>query len=456
MIFAILGAVMAMEPLEAAAAFSAKALCSGVFVSHRAPEEVTAVDILADRSAAFSQVTQKIDYQERSVTSSYGDVITRKAVYREGLGCTLVIGASEATLRAQSAPVPASRPARSRPWPQGEAAPARLPAGVDGRRLAEVVDAAFNEPDPDRLRRTRAVIVVRKGRIIAERYAPGITADTPLLGNSMTKSTVNALVGVLVGQGKLALTDSGLAPEWRRDPEDPRRAITLDHLLRMSSGLRWGEATGVPVTDNGKMLLTTGDMAAMAAEQPLEAPPGTKWRYSSATTNIMSRVLKERSGGSLADYHALPRRALFDPLRMRSAVIETDASGTFVGSTSMYASARDWARLGLLYLQDGVWEGRRILPKGWVRYSQTAAPASPRGLYGAQFWREIPGSYRQQGPGRPQLPSDMYSMVGNAGQFVTIIPSSDLVIVRMGWGLKDNVWDQETFVHDIVQASGGG
>lgn len=456
MMLAALAAASAIstQPLEAAAAFSAKALCSGVFVSHRDPEAVGSVDLRADRSAAYSQVTQTIDHNERSVTSSYGDLLSRKAIYRDGLGCVLVIGASEASLRAQAAPRPAPKAAGSALWPQGGKAMKRPPKEVDARGLSDALDAAFQEPDPDRLRRTRAVVVVYRGRIIAERYAPGISPDTPLLGNSMSKSMTNALVGVLVGKGKLALADTDLAPEWRRDPQDPRRHISLDHLLRMSSGLRWGEATGSPVTDNGRMLLTTGDMAAMAADQPLEAAPGTKWQYSSATTNIIARLIKERHGGSLADYHALPRRAVFDPLGMKSAVFEADASGTLVGSTSMYASARDWARLGLLYLRDGVWDGRRILPASWVAYSTAPAPAALRGQYGAQFWREIPGSYRSDGPERPKLPADMYSMVGHAGQFVTIVPSSDLVIVRMGWGLKDDAWDHERFVKSILDAVG--
>jgi hypothetical protein len=182
----------------------------------------------------------------------------------------------------------------------------------------------------------------------------------------MTKSVTNALVGILVGQGKLSVDEPAPVPEWS-GPDDPRGAITLDQMLRMSSGLEFGEIYEDPRSDVCLMLFSVRDAAAYAADKPLETGPGGKWYYSSGTTNIISRIVRDSVGGTQADYFAFPRRALFDRIGMRSAIIEPDPSGTFVGSSYMYATARDWARFGLLYLQDGVWEGERILPEGQQR-----------------------------------------------------------------------------------------
>lgn len=251
-----------------------------------------------------------------------------------------------------------------------------LPTGVDKVKLAEAMDKAFSEPDPKKPRRTRAVVVVYDGRIIAERYAPGFSQSTPLLGWSMTKSVTNALIGILVGQGRLLIQEPAPVPEWS-GADDPRGAITLDQLLRMSSGLKFIEEY-TKNSDATCMLFGTHDTAAYAASQPLETEPDSKWSYSSGTANILSRLVRHTIGGTSADYFAFPRRALFNRIGMRSAIMEPDASGTFVGSSFMYATVRDWARFGLLYLQDGVWEGTQILPEGWVDYSRRPTPKAPR------------------------------------------------------------------------------
>jgi len=273
----------------------------------------------------------------------------------------------------------------------------------------------------------------------------------PLIGWSMTKSVINALTGILVGQGKLSLEDRALLPEWR-GPGDPRAHITLDQLLRMSSGLKFAEDYANPLEDVIFMLLGTDDVAAYAANKPLEAEPGTKWYYSSGTTNIIARIMRDAIGGTDADYFAFPRRALFDPMGMHSAIIEPDASGTFVGSSLMYATARDWARFGLLYLQDGVWEGERILPEGWVKYTLTPAPRAPLGEYGAHFWLKVPPPFKSSVSGMPSLPVDTYFAAGHEGQFVTIIPSRKLVVVRLGLSRLKGAWDQEWFIAQILEA----
>lgn len=207
----------------------------------------------------------------------------------------------------------------------------------------------------------------------------------------MTKSVTNALVGILIGQRRLSLDATRLLPEWRASG-DPRGAIAIDHLLRMSSGLRFDEVMASPRSDVMRMLFQRGDAAGFAAAKPLAHAPGTRWQYSSATTNILARVMRHALQDDEA-YLAFPRRALFEPIGMASAVMETDAAGTFIGSSYMHATARDWARFGQLYLQDGVWAGTRVLPDGWVAYTTTPALADDAGRYGAHVWLHVPGEY---------------------------------------------------------------
>ncbi|MGA1875399.1 MAG: serine hydrolase domain-containing protein [bacterium] len=292
------------------------------------------------------------------------------------------------------------------------------------------------------------MVIAHKGSIVAERYAPGFNKDTPLLGWSMTKSVINALVGILVKEDRLSLNSPLPVPEWQEE-SDPRRRITLDHLLHMSSGLRFHEEYDNPLADVTYMLLRVPDMASYAARKPLEAEPGTQFSYSSGTTNIISRLIQQvlRDGNSI-DF---PRRALFQRLGMDSAVIEQDASGTFVGASFMYATARDWAKFGQMYLQDGLWAGRRILPEGWVRYATTPAPLSPDKQYGAHFWLKIPKEYRNGDEGK-LIPADSFHAIGHEGQFISIIPSRELVIVRLGLTRYPSAWQHDTFIELVVQA----
>jgi CubicO group peptidase (beta-lactamase class C family) len=264
----------------------------------------------------------------------------------------------------------------------------------------------------------------------------------------MTKSVVNALVGVLVKQGKVSLSDSVPIPEWKR-ASDPRRRITLEQLLHMTSGLQFDEDYGNPLSDVTTMLFGVPDAAAYAAAKPLEAEPGARWSYSSGTTNIIAYAIRQIVGDS--DYLEFPRRALFDRLSMTSAVMETDASGTFVGSSFMYATARDWARFGLLYLHDGVWLGERILPEGWVAFTRAPAPATLDRQYGAHFWLRIPEEYRC-GNGSRRLPADAFHANGYEGQFVTVIPSRELVLVRLGLTRYPCAWDHQVFVDLVLRA----
>ena len=434
------------------AGYTAKILCSAVFVSRRDPAAVRRQDL-----ARFGYFDTEIDRERRTVTAALYGFAARRAVFRDGLGCTLAIGKSVEEIRAQETGDLTPRPAhdRSEPWPLGDGAPAgRLPAGVDVRKLAAAVDDAFAEPDPRRMRRTRAVVVVYRGHIVAEQYAAGISPDTPLAGWSMTKSVTNALVGIMVARGKLAVGERAPVAEWT-GRGDGRGAITLDQLLRMSSGLEFGEEYVNPLADAPIMLFGTGDVAAYAIGKPLEASPDEKWYYSSGTTNIIARIIRDAVGGRLADSLAFPRRALFDAIDMRSAVMEPDASGTFVASSFMYASARDWARFGLLYLQDGVWAGERILPEGWVQYTVTPTPKAPLGRYGAHFWLNAGEAGNPARRWLPRVPRDAYSASGFEGQYVTVIPSWQLVIVRLGLTRVEGAWDHDAFIAGILEAIGG-
>jgi len=433
-----------------ATGYDAKIMCSGVFVSGRAPEDVEKNDLLITR---IMPVKLRVDLEKREVTATVFGGHENRAVYREGLGCTLVVDVPDGELAAQAkaAPPPASSLPHDSPWPRGEAVDLdKLPPDVDRAMLDSALKYAFEDGKRRHKLGTRAVVVVYKGRIIAERYASGFTKDTPLIGWSMTKSVTNALVGILVKQGKLDIYAPAPVPQWRSSG-DTRAEITLDQLLRMSGGLDWAEASLNP--DIVQMMYNESDMAAFAASMPLAHSPDTHWSYSSGTTNIVSGIIRRAVGDSDAEYFSFPYRKLFGKLGMTSAVLEPDASGTFVGSSYLYATARDWARFGQLYLRDGVWNGERILPEGWVAYSVTPTPRAPQGGYGAQFWLNAGSPDDPTDRWMPDLPTDIYSARGLDGQFVTVIPSHDLVVVRLGLTLNYmKKWDHQLFLKHIIDA----
>ena len=431
--------------------YKAKILCSGIFVSHREPQSLLSEDLSYPPELGITNA--KINYEDQSVTASVYGLMKRQAVYREGLGCTLLSGLTKDEVLSQPSAVPLllSENPESVPWPTGDKIiPSEIPPNVDRQLIRQALDRAFSEPDPQRLRRTRAVVIVYDGYLVAERYSPGISKDTPLIGWSMTKSVTSALVGILVGQGKLSIEEPAPVPEWK-EPDDPRRAITLDHLLRMSSGLKFiEEYEDNPASDVNIMLFLRPDAAAYAASMPVEVSPDEKWSYSSGTTNIISRIIRHTVGNQ-KDYAAFPRKALFNRIGMRSAIMEMDASGTYVGSSFMYATARDWARFGLLYLQDGIWQGERILPEGWVKYSTTPTPRAPKGRYGAHFWLNRGDSENPEDRPFPQLPTDLFLAWGFQEQQTVILPSHKLVVVRLGM-THQGLWGLESFVTDVLKA----
>jgi CubicO group peptidase (beta-lactamase class C family) len=402
--------------------YKAKALASALFVSGLDPDPERAPEIADEAYRLMRLFRARVDREKKTVTVSCLGFQPRTARYRPGLGATLT--ESELSAEAFEAPAPAAELTLK-----------------EAPELSPVIDAAFTDRGP-RLRRTRAVVVVRDGVVVGERYAPGISAKTPLNGWSMTKSVMGALVGTLVKAGALSLDDRKLLTEWS-GPGDPRGEISLEDLLRMRSGLRFSEVYSDPLSDVTRMLFDGPDAAGFAASRPLEAPPGTFWKYSSGTTNILSLIARRAVGET--GYPAWPRRALFGPLGMASAVFEPDAAGTFVGSSFLFATARDWARFGMLYANGAA----PLLPEGWVRFGAAPTPQSPEGRYGAHWWLKLP---KELGGQAPAIPADAFHALGHEGQCLTVIPSRGLVVVRLGLSIDIKAWDHAAFLSDILAA----
>ena len=422
------------------AAYKAKVLCSIVFGTGRTVDPNRAPEVAADSYFLMRLFRVRIDPDRRRVTASFFGRSPRSATFRPGLGATLMpTGEADVLLDASGL---ADCHQASRVLPPG--------FGDTPTNLNRLLDVAFSEPNPRRLRRTRAIIVMRNGHLVAERYAPGFDSDVRFPGWSMTKSVLSALVGTLVGEGRISLDDRALLPGWQ--PPDPRANITVEDLLRMRSGLRFSEVYSDLSSDVIEMLFNRSDTAHYAARQPLVASPGTTWSYASGTTNILSAIARRLVGDP--DYLGWPRRALFDPIGMTSAILEPDASGTFVGSSFMFANARDWARFGQLYLDDGVCDGQRILPDGWVQFSTSPTPQSD-GAYGAHWWLKLQPEMGGGTPAAARIPADTFFALGHEGQTLTVIPSLQLVVVRLGLAIYVDAWNHAAFVADLVHALTG-
>ena len=408
--------------------YAAKNLASAVFVSGREPADVEALDL----HFSFIKFTRnRVDYENHTVTSRF---LWSKstALYRDGYGVTLLRGRKAMErLKAQAFPLP---PEASDPEPlaPGDSAVA---ARLEPVAKALVDDHAYNGTP-------FAFIVLHDGAIVAERYRQGITADTRLLSWSMGKSFTNALVGLMAGDGLVDIHAPMDIPEWQGDG---RAAITLSDLMQMQSGLEWNENYGNR-SDVNLMLHREEDMGLFALSKPLMAKPGTHWYYSSGSTNIVMRYLRGKFASDAA-FLAYLRSRLFEPLGIRNACFEPDMSGTPVGSSYLYVTARDYARFGQLYLDDGLAGPARILPEGWVDYTRTPASAS-QGGYGAFFWLNRNRTC-------PDAPADMFSCQGHDGQEIYIIPSKKLVVVVLGYSPKpDRVIDFNALLRDIIAQLG--
>jgi CubicO group peptidase (beta-lactamase class C family) len=425
------GARWVWTGLHVGAGYAAHVTCS---LAHLSRYERAAIDpYVAAEVAPLGSALDVAVTAEGAEASVLGGLVRVRAVLRPGLGCTLLPdGSAPADFAPEvaEAPRPALDPARA--WPDGAGGPAAPPPAA----LMRALERAFEEPGPPRpLRQTKAVLVARDGRLVAERYAEGVDPDAALLSWSMAKSVTMALVGALVLDGRLDVHAPAPVPEWRA-PGDPRGAITLDALLRQSSGLAFDETYGA-VNDVSRMLFTESDTGAFAARFALAAPIDSVWSYSSGTSNLVARIVRDAFGGDGGAMLRFARERLFDAAGMTSAVFEPDAAGSFIGSSFAFMTARDWARFGELFRQDGVWNGRRLLPEGWVRYATTPTPWAPLGQYGAHWWLNAgePGAPERRP--WPPMPAEAYAARGHSGQWVVVVPSARLVVVRLGLTLPD-------------------
>jgi CubicO group peptidase (beta-lactamase class C family) len=420
------------EPIDHHAAGYAKIMCSAVFITGLDPE--FAAQNVGGFTAPFDQRPKLgkplIDRVKKTVTVAVPGRALRMAVYTGDQGCVaLPIG--ETSLSFRPVRVPSKLPdAATQPWPMGDAPDKEPlpPRGIDLANVKRAVDAAFDPPAG----MTAAFVVTWKGHIVGERYGEGIQRSTPLEGWSMGKSVTATLMGVLLRQGAYQLTQPAPVPEWQ-SPGDPRAKIRIVDLLHMSSGLRIRAPQDPDYDPAGTypdhVYLYTGTVNSFryAATRPLQWPPNAVGRYHNTDPVLINYLIRRAVEKRGEEYLSFPRRALFDKLGMRTMVVETDPFGNFLLQGYELACARDWARLGNLYLQDGVWNGERILPEGWSKFVATLAPAweaDKRPIYGAFFWLNGDGGY--------PVPKGTYYMAGAGGQWTMIIPSHDLVVVRLG------------------------
>ena len=406
--------------IQVAAGYSAKIICSNVFLARRDPAEVLKIDVQAPGHPILGLISQSVDEQAKTVRARLlGAFGGGTAAYREGAGCAAVPDGDLAAAALPPVPAPAAVTGTGL-WPEGnDVAPSQDPAVA-----AILDDPAMAGPG------MRAVVVVKNGRIVGERYGEGFSAETPLLGWSMTKTVTAAIIGTVIGDGKLALDRTGLFEAWKADG---RNAIKLSDLMSMSSGLEFNEDYG-DVTDVTRMLYLEPDMAAFAAAKPLKDEIGKVFSYSSGTTVMLSRIWQDAVGDK-ATALAWPRAHLFDKIGMASTVLEADARGTFAGSSYLYATGRDWARFGQLLLQDGVWNGQPVLPPGYAAWMRQPSDAAPNEYARGQMWLNGPSAGTPEGQDPDagfDLPADAAWALGHDGQSMAIIPSKQLIVVRLG------------------------
>jgi CubicO group peptidase (beta-lactamase class C family) len=419
------------KPPEYASSFAAKEICSRVFVAKRDPapivNDLRGISVIAP-GFAIDLADIRIDREQQMVTVHQPGYPARSAVRAEDNGC-VILPAYDGRLRFKPRRIPWTGPPASAPWPVGE----RVWQGksrIDRLLLDAALEAYIRRPG------TRAVVVVHKGELVGESYAPGFGPFTQQRSWSTAKSLTASLAGLLVDQGKLHLDERPpLLHEWDRDQ---RRKITLRQLLNMSSGLKQNQFEGTersletftPQNQHAFIYFDGFDTYADALKAPLEVPPGTRWQYRNANVLSVAAAMRRVLALDHQDFSTWAQRNLLEPLGMRHTTLETDPNGQFIASGTAFTTARDLARLGLLYRQNGRWEGRQFLSEGWVRFVRAPAPTAPH--YGGFWWI----NYKRQA--FSSLPEDTFYASGAFGQNVLVVPSYDLVIARMGWNVPDD------------------
>ncbi len=428
-------------------------MCNGLFTSERSVEQVFDQELKYTRygEGAAREGEYEVDWDRKAVAIGLpGEVPSMRAAFREGIGC-VSMAPDQTFADIDELPVidmpPVPGDAATIPWPMGDLVEVGgVPAGVDATALQAASDWAFDRPTPQQV--TLSMMVVHKGKILHERYAPGVEIGTRTRTWSTAKSIAVSLIGMLADEGRMSL-DAPLGFEWfprARSPEtDPRNKITLRHVLNMSSGLE-------PV-DNGLEYATGSGLAYWAGASSVNGArhravirePGTYWDYENYDTLLgvyaMKRVLGE-------DYLTFPRKALLDKIGMRNTLLSVDRFGDFILSSQVYTNARDLARFGMLYEQEGMWEGERLISEEWIDFVRTPAPATAENgnFYGGQFWL-VPDD-------RTDVPRDAYSTAGNRGQYVVVVPSHDLVIVRRGLDYGRQGFNRWDMTREVLKAFG--
>lgn len=410
LVLIVVAVVYNYPKLNLLAGYSAKNTASSVFVAKRTLEFTDATD---NNFSPVNLASDKLDVENKTATASALGLLSRKAVYRKGLGTVLTLTEEDETASYLSPK--RLQPDNATPYPYGNGHQKdTVFANINYKKLMTAIDTVFRPYN-----KSRAVVILYKDQIIAEKYAEGFNKESKLLGWSMTKSILSTVFGVMQHQGKLNVHDKAPIASWQNDA---RKNITIHNLLQMNSGLEWDENYD-EISDATEMLFLERDMTKMQENKPLVGKPNATFNYSSGTTNLLSGILRKQFT-THQEYLDFWFTNLIDKIGMNSMVVEADLSGNYVGSSYSWATARDWAKFGLLYLHNGNWNGEQLFTKEWVAYATTPTPTS-KGTYGAQFWLNAEQQFKD-------VPKNMYFADGYQGQRVYILPDQELVIVRFG------------------------
>jgi hypothetical protein len=427
LLISIVALVYNYPKMNIIAGYSVKNTASSVFVANRTLEFTDKTDT---NFYPIYIAGNQVNIINKTAKANVLGLVTKKAYFREGLGS--VLGLEEADFKAKYLIPKRASPDNITPFPFGNAAQKdTIFNNVDYIKLNKTVAVLF-----DSVNQTRASLVIYKNKIIAERYGEGFNQNSKLLGWSMTKTITGSLFGILEHQKRMNVYDKAPIEVWKNDK---RNQITVHNLLQMNSGLQWHEEYS-SITDVVKMLYLDRDMTKRQIKQPMVGKPNETWNYSSGTTNVLSTILRQQFK-TQQEYLDFWYTALIDKIGMNSMLVETDLVGNYVGSSYGWATARDWSKLGLLYLYNGTWKGEELFTKKWVKYATTATPTS-KGSYGAQIWLNAGKEY-------PNVPQNMYYFSGHQGQNVYVFPDQDLVVVRMG--LTKNA-DVDTFLSGVLKS----
>lgn len=432
--------VSTYQKLAIVTGYTSKYMCSCLFSAGREKEDIISLDL----ATGFVSLAEfEIDAEKKQVSSTIWGFQKNTSIYRSGFGCALLADHSEEKVLENKFPFPRRKRLidDTASWPTGNQVYLSEKEKTIQEKMLQVISSEFKENREGPFKNTTAITVAYDGKLLAEKYRNGFDKHTPVLGWSMTKSITSTLIGILVQEGKLNIHDPAPIKEWQNDE---RKSITLHHLLQMTSGLDWEEEYS-KISEAVTMLYKKGDMYAYSIQPKLKYEAGTKWYYSSGTSNILSGIIRNQFANS-QDYWSFPYEALFNKIGMSSVILETDASGTFVASSYCYATPRDWTRYGLLYYNQGVWQGDTVVDPSWVTYTSTTSENIPLGQYGAQWWL----NGKANGENKfPALPEDMIMCRGYQGQHIYVIPSKKLVVTRFGKTSDRSAFDEVAFLQGI-------